>query len=1013
MVTILFTDVTGFTTLGEQLDPESLHQVIGRWFEGADRVIERHGGAVEKHMGDAVMAVFGVPQAHEDDALRAARAALEMREALAALNRELRRRWDVELGVRTGINTGEVVVGDDPSGELSVLGDAVNVAQRLEAAAEPGAVLVGEQTARLIGDAATLDRVDALDLKGKAAPVAAWRLSAVASERARTPAEARSPFVGREAELALLRQAFDGVAADATPKLVTVLGTAGIGKSRLARALIDEIGDQATVVIGRCLSYGETITYWPLTEIARQLAAPADEATLAALVREDKTAEEADLIASRIARATGLSPGSVPIEEAQWAARNLLEAIAHRGPLVVVFEDIHWAAPTLLDLISDLARSASAAPLLVLCLARPELLDERPQWPGPGGTGAAEVRLEPLSTGEAAELLERLGPGAELTTDRQAQLLAAAEGNPFYLQQMIAMQAESEQVPAEVPPTIRAVLTARIDRLSVDEREVIEAASIEGRTFHRGAIEHLVADGRRASLDLSLSTLVDRELVRPARADLPDEQAFRFDHILIRNAAYGLIPKWRRADLHEGYARWLERRSGGGLPEQGEIAGYHLEQAFHYRVEVEPAAKHEHLALATGAGAYLGEAGRGALAGEDLPAAIGLLERAIALLPADEAERGVLVAELGVALTEAGQLAEAEALLEGSIEQAAARGDSSAQAHAAAVRLYSRLMVDTGSRTREEIRSRFDWLLATFEGDRDDLGLDRLWRLRGLVLWTEARSADADVAWQRAVEHARRAGDDPGRADALTWLASSAFYGPVFVDAGIARCQAIGAQLSPQSRAQAIVLDTLAGLRAMRGEFAAARGLLAESNSILDQLGRSIYTAVSHPESFVLIASGDLAGAETLLRAGYERLAEMGEKALLASTATILAGVVRIQGRVDEAWELTETARHAAADDDLSPQITWRTERARLLARQGAGAEAKQLSAEAVALAERTDWLSERADALVAQADVLEAAGEASSAGSALRQAISLYERKGNKVGVQRAGARLARQVPA
>jgi class 3 adenylate cyclase/tetratricopeptide (TPR) repeat protein len=1013
VVTALFTDVSGFTALGEQLDPEPLHEVIGRWLEAADRAIERHGGTVEKHMGDGVMAVFGVPVAHEDDVLRAARAALEIGEALTELNHELDRRWGVKLHVRTGLNTGEAVIGDDPTGRWSTLGDAVNVAQRLEAAAEPGQVLVGEQTAQLLRGAASLDRAAPLVLKGKAAPVNTWRLGAVAPETAELTRSAAMPFVGRTAELGFLREVFDEVVARRRPRFVTVLGPAGIGKSRLARAFVDDVSAEARPAVGRCLPYGDAITYWPLAEIVRGLAGAADEAALTSLASGGASAaEEASLISSRVARAVGFEPGGVPVEEIQWATRRLLEAVARSEPLVVVVEDIHWAAPTLLDLLEHLATFATGAPLLVICLARPELLEGRPGWASAGGERASVLRLEPFSATESGELLEQLGRDLVLTPEDQTDLLTAAEGNPFFLQQLVAMRTEAGDAPRGLPPTIQAVLTARIDRLDPGARAVLESASIEGRTFHRSAVVEPLRDTQPDELDLHLSALIRRELIRPAQPDIQGEEGFRFSHILIRDAAYALIPKQRRAGMHEQHARWLERRAARGVAENPEVTGYHFEQAFGYHVEVEPAARRSYLELARSGARYLGSAGRGALARDDLPAAISLLERAIALLPEGDPERGVLLPELGMALTESGRLRDAESLLDGAVEEAVARADGSAEAHATVARLFAGLQVDTEASARE-INQRFDALRSTFERDEDDLGLDRVWRLRALVHWIGARSADADAAWERAAEHARRSGDEMGLADALVWLASSAYFGPTPVEDGIARCEAIRAQLGRDRRTQAGVLDSLAGLWAMRGEFETARRLLDERNTILAELGRTMQSAVSHPHAFVALAGGDVSAAEAVLREGYERLAEMGEKALLADTATMLARAVHEQGRHDEAWELTRVAEEAAASDDLAVQITWRTERALLLAERGAITEAKRLSAEAVRLAARTDWLSDRADALLSQAKVLTAAGESQVARGALLEAAALYERKGNMAGIQRTKALLAAKAPA
>jgi class 3 adenylate cyclase/tetratricopeptide (TPR) repeat protein len=1010
LVTVLFSDVSGFTALGERLDPESLQQLVGRWFHEAHHVIARHGGTVEKYMGDAVMAVFGVPVVHEDDALRAARAALEMRDMLVDLNEELARRWDVRLAVRTGLNTGEAMIGDAPGGELSTVGDAVNVAQRLEAAAPLGGVLIGVETARLLRDAARLDPVDPLALKGKASPVSAWRLVSVAKESAGIRSRAVTPFVGRANELRLLRKVFDKVAVARTPRLVTVLGPAGIGKSRLVGTLVPILRREATVVAGRCLPYGDGITYWPVAEIVRQLAGAPSEAAIASLAADSSSGEE-NLIAARVARVAGFVPGALPVEEAQWAVRKLLESVARRQPLVVVVEDIHWAKPTLLDLLEQLATLSAQVPLLLVCLARPELLDERPSWATLDRHRATVVALEPLSPNEAGELLDELARAPDLTSDERAQLLIAAEGNPFFLQQMAAMRAEARDDTVAVPSTIQAVLTARIDHLPPAERAVMERASIEGRTFHRGALVQLLSEEERNELGANLSELVRRGLIRPGRPDFENEQAYSFDHILIRDATYNLLPKRLRAELHERHARWLERRVERELGEYAELVGYHLEQAFRYRLELEPAARESYRSLSVSGGRHLGAAGRAAFARDDIPAAINLLERARALLPADDTALAALMPELGTALTEAGRLPEAGRVLDSAVARAAARNDVAGEAHALVARLFARLQVDTEAGARE-VGERFDSLRTTFERADDDLGLGRLWRLRALVHWIEARSADADAAWERAAEHARRAGDEGGWADALSWLASSARIGPAHVDDAISRCESIRAQLGDHRRSQALVLDHLAALWAMCAEFSAARRLLTDSKAILTELGITMHTAVSHDEAFVALASGDATGAEAVLRAGYERLADMGEKALLATTAAMLADVVYEQGRFDDAWGFTQVAKDAAAANDLSAQIMWRTVRARLLARHAEMSEAKRMIAKAVELAEGTDWLTDRADVLLSQAQILRMNRETGEAADVFQTAIALYTRKGNVVGARRARGLLDMQVP-
>lgn len=1005
VVTALFADVSGFTALGERLDPESLQQLVGRWFHEAQRVIARHGGVVEKYMGDCVMAVFGVPVVHEDDALRGARAALEMRDALRELNEELVRRWGVRLRVRTGVNSGEAVIGKAPGGEMSTVGDAVNVAQRLEAAAPLDEVLIGEEVAKLLGATARLEAVDPLRLKGKAEPVPAWRLVSVDSELSGAPDRARTPFVGRDEELARLREEFRQVARAGTPRMVTVLGSPGVGKSSLAEALLADVGDEATTVVGHCLPYGDGITYWPVAEIVRQLAGGGTEEAIAVLAGDGATKEEAEPIASRLARVAGFEPGAVPVEEAQWAVRKLLEGVARQRPLIVVMEDIHWAEPTFIDLLEHLVRLLDELPVLLLCLARRELLDERPDWGSVGGRRASTVALDPLPSEDAERLLERLAGKLDLGAAERAELLATAAGNPFFLQQIVAMRAEGPGAVAAVPPTIQALLTARIDRLPAGERAVIERASVEGRTFHRGSVTELLDEDERAGLDADLAALRRRELIRPGPPDFEGEEGYRFEHVLIRDAAYGLLTKGARANLHERHAHWLEGHTEWTLGERAEIAGYHLEQAYRSRLEVEPAADERYRPLATRGGRRLGTAGSAALARDDLPAAINLLERSISLLPEDDAAHGGLRPKLGAALTDAGRLPEAEQALEEATALAARHDDDGARAHTELGRLSLRLQVDTEAGAGE-IRSRFEDLRESFEGRADELGLGQLWRLRALVHWIEAHSTAADAAWQRATEHALGAGDDRTWADSLGWLASSAHIGPTPVDEGIARCEDIHAQLRGHRRLQALALHPLAALRAMRGEFASARELLADSNAILTELGVTMHTAVSHQEAYVATAAGDLAEAEAVLSRGYERLDEMGEKALLATTAAMLADVVDRQGRPNEAWALTQAAEETAADDDLSAQILWRSVRARVLAQRGEHGSGRRVSAEAVELAAETDWLTERADALLSHSTVLAAAGEPEAATEAFEGALDLYTRKGDLAGAERARSR-------
>jgi class 3 adenylate cyclase/tetratricopeptide (TPR) repeat protein len=995
-VTTLHSDLAGFTTLSERLDPESLHSVMGRYFTAMHEAIERHGGQVEKYIGDAIMAIFGHPHLHEDDALRAARCAMDMRDALTQLNRELEAGWGVTLHARYGLATGEVAFARVGSQPFFALGDAVNLAQRLEAAAPANEVLINRETARMLGPSARLQRLDPLDLKGKAEPVPAWRLVALLPVGEATQLAPAPRMVGRDGELEALHAALADVKAARHCRLVTVLGAAGVGKSCLVRSFLSEAEASATTLFGRCLSYGEGITFWPLAAIVEQLAGRADETAIASFLGND---EDDRWVAARVARAVGFAPGAAPIEEIQLAVRRLFEFAARRRPVVVVVEDIQWAEPTMLAVLEHIAAYAQDVPLLLLCLARTELLKRRPAWPV-----EHTVRLGPLSEPASERLLEQLDPVMAVDADERGRLLAAAEGNPFFLEQLVAMRQETGSI-AAIPPTIQAILAARADALGATERAVIDCAAIEGRQFHRGIVAELLAPEHRAGLEQALGSLVERDLIRAGRPDFPGEEGYRFSHILVRDSVYALLPKARRAELHERFARSLEKRSVGDRDFR-EIIGYHFEQAHRCSTDLQPGSDHRHLAQA--GARNLGAVGRAALVRGDVPAAVNLLERAVKLLGDDEPALGWLLPELGTALIQAGSLAKAEAVLESAVRRASDMAEPGYEAHALVCLLSARLRFEIGS-AAAEVRRSFPELLATFRLNGDDLGLDRAWRLRALVYWLEARSGDAEAAWEFGVEHARRAGDEEGLADALCWLASSAFSGPLPVVDGIARCEAIRSELRGNPRSEAFVLQPLAGLWAMRGDYVTARALLSESNSMLAELGITMLTAFRYYEAFVALLANEPAAAEFSLRDGYHWLQQSGEKALHAETVVMLARAIYAQGRLDEAFALTYEAEREVDPDDLSPQFGWRAVRAAILARRGVLGEAKRLTAEALALVQTTDWLRDQADALVTRAEVLAACGELPAAIDAMQGALVLYEQKGNLVAAENVRAMLTR----
>jgi class 3 adenylate cyclase/tetratricopeptide (TPR) repeat protein len=968
-VTVLFCDVTGSTELGEQLDPEALRTLLARYFDRMKGIVERHGGTVEKFIGDAVMAVFGIPVAHEDDALRALRAAVEMRDAFPALGCE----------GRIGVTTGEVVTG---TAERLATGDAVNVAARLEQAAAPGEILVGDATFRLARDAVDVESVPPLQLKGKSEAVAAHRLLAVHGDEP-FARKLDTQMVGRATELGRLRDAFEQAVRNRSCQLFTVLGPAGIGKSRLILEFLTE-GDQALVVRGRCLPYGEGITYWPVVEVAKQLPPIAFEGaggeTIAALLRDE--------------------PLATSREELAWAFRTLLEATAVERPLVCVFDDIQWGEETFLDLVEHIADLARDAPILLLCIARPELLDRRPAWAG-GKVNATTLLLEPLRPEETDALIARLG---RMTPELAARIREAAEGNPLFVEQMVALVEESGNGPITIPPTIQALLAARLDQLDRPERTLLERGSVEGRVFHRRAVEALAPD--EDGVVARLTTLVRKELVRPDKPTFRDDEAYRFRHLLIRDAAYEALPKAVRADLHERFAEWLEPHDE--LVELDELLGYHLEQASLYRRQLGLDAESGG-SLAERAAHHRATAGRRALVRSDAPAARRLLERAALLLPDDSAERLQLLPPLGSLLVELGQWDEATAVLSEASATAERIGDRRAAAEAAVGMTFVELHREPGT-SHASVRAELEAAVAVFEELDDQAGLARALGMAAKVHIWSGQNMRGIEELERAVQHAREAGDQAAELESLAVIATALLYGPVPVPEALERMGAIEHRTEGARGLSASVFRNRAGLEAMRGDFDQARALIAAADEIVRELGLETLRAagVLRRAGEIELLAGDVAAAERLLREASEILERDGDWGHFASVAPMWASVLLAQGHVEQATRPLERAAEAVIEDDLEGQVLLHRARAKLATVRGEAAEAEQFAREAVTRAAGSDELNGHALALVDHADALELLGRHEEAARALRDALSLFERKGNIVAAELVRGRLS-----
>ena len=1008
-VTVAFTDIVDSTALSERFDPESLSAVLREYFETIRDVVARYGGSVEKFIGDAVVAVFGIPSLHEDDALRAVSATAAVHRKLDALSDRLEREAGVTLEVRTGVNTGEVLSHPGTASTGRLVGDAVNLAARLQQAAAPGEILLGPETHALVEDRVRTEALEPFLAKGRTLPVRAHRLLDVLPA-SRSRERSAVPIVGRDREVRLLCETLERVAEERMPHLFTVLGPPGIGKSRL----IAELEAEATAAFlqGRCLPYGEGITYWPIAEIAQKTAgidsADPPDVALRKLVSSAGDDEEAAAVAERVAQVVGLSESGGTTDDLFWGVRRYLERLASRHPLVLVFDDFHWAEPTMLDLVEHLLDTAAEVPLLVVCLARPELLELRPTWGG-GKPNASSLVLGPLKEPDCRVLVGSLlgeSPSLEEVSDA---VYRVADGNPLFVEEMVSMlvddgllegsegrwKATRELTSLSVPPTIQALLSARLDRLTNEEREVVGVAAVMGQEFAPQAVGEIVG----TTVDDALDRLTKKQLLAAADTEFAERRTYSFRHLLVRDTAYEHLPKMTRATIHERYADWLVTALGDRIAEYDEIVGYHLEQAHAYQSQV-AGLSGSRPDLAGRAAERLAEGGRRALARQDATAAVKLLSRAADLLSEDDEARLNVLSDLGRALFESGNYAPAMRAFEEAVDLGDKLGDVRAatvcRIFTERVRIHRDPLVNA-----DEIGAVAAASIEALDELGDDYGLCYAWDLAAYAHDCAGRSDDALAALRNAAVHA-----DRSEIPSLIGYQRRALVRSLAWGAGhVKEIVSLGSELLEWARkagdrySETRALLSLAQAHAMLGDFDVAREYVRQQRNICaDAAFAFIDASGAFERSQVELLAGDLDAAEAEARIGCEMLERMGEKGVLPTLQTHLADIVLARGQDDAAERLVEEARKLSAPDDSLTEMRWRSVMAKIIAKRGDLRGATDLLDEARSVGAATGYLDWYAGLLVDIGEVMTLVDRPSDAAGALREAVDLYRRKGNVV---------------
>lgn len=981
-VSILFLDIVGSTTLADRLDPEPLQQIMDRYFAACAASVTAHGGVVEKFIGDAILAVFGAPAAHEDDAVRAVRAAADALDRLGDLNAELAASYRVKLEARCGICTGEVVVVTTPGGDFRVVGDAVNTASRLQTAARPGEILLGADTATMVRSQVGIESVAAMALRGKAQPVPAWRVTSPVLTGDDSPAHA-APFIGRVDELEELRQSLRRAKRRQQTCLVTVLGVPGIGKSRLVQEFLTALPDgEVTVLSGHCSAYGRGITYAPLAEMLGSFSG--GWTALARMLGEDSLA--ARTLATIMAEPPAGSTGPVGVEDIAWAVRHLLDLLGRTRPVIMVWEDLHWSEETLLDLIDNTATWLDDVPVLMLCVARTELLESRPAWGG-GKPCAMTVELGPLTYEQCATLVSELAMHGEVYPqeydDIYNRVAVQCDGNPLFAELILDVFAETAPS-VQIPPTIAALLGARLDQLPGRERTLLELAAMIGRDFSRDAL--LAMAGAEEIDDAAADELTDR-LVRRRILRRGSSGTFRFTQSLLRDIAYGCTSKSRRERWHEFLAQWLSEQGKDGIN-----VAYHVEAAHQLLKELQPGDPGLPRLAAEAAGALIA-AGMSALTRKDLPAAIPLLERGRELLEPGDARHTALalhICDSGVGLW--GDERPLAALV---AAEAALSGDHRNAATCAIQRCI--IVLRLGTAPPEQVAAEAGRLAASLESDAGDhLSWCRLHQLQAYLHLVAERATLADASLRLGLARARALADDYEEERLLCAICELAQWAPTHVRDGLRLCAALSDRFAANRTLLVPVLVARAHLTVLAGDIDGARRSLAAARACVGDLHLDLADAAVM-EMFGFVES--LAGAHDESEAHYRQSLNVLRVARHApdtqNTEVRIAWELFNQGRTGAAALALDGIEAGGEVTSLRARIVATALRGRIASARGRHDEAIVMAREAQTLSDGTDDLCLAGQALADLATVLRAGGMPEEASAAGASAVRKFEAKG------------------